>query len=104
MHPRDVSPPLRWAVFLCAFLAAGSAETRESIPVEELQFRGVAPLSSDGDVHALGDGRWLLADSETLRLQMGSRVHLLLEGSFESIDTRHDVDIDDRTFVLVSAL
>lgn len=72
----------------------------------QLHFEPLAAWSAagDGDVHALGDGRWLLARDNGLFLVDGSAPRRLAAGRYESLDARVDVLVDGQLLSLVSMI
>jgi len=57
-----------------------------------------------GDVHALADGRWLVARSGALMLITDQAETRLLSGAFESIDARSGVVYENREHTLVAMI
>ncbi len=107
-----------WRACLCAALMlapslalshrgehAVAADPPASKPMPGLAVVGVgATGAGDGDVHALGDGQWLVAGGNRLVLFSGGEESPLLGGRFESLDARRVGAYQGKPHILVSAV
>jgi 3-phytase len=107
-----------WHACLCAALTlaptlalshrgdhAAAADPPASQPLPALSVVAVgAAGTGDGDVHALGDGQWLVAAGNRLAFFSSGEETPLLAGHFESLDARRVGAYQGRPHILVSAV